>query len=122
MGSRYSETIMEHFLDPKNRGQLENPSGVGVAGTPGQGPYLVFQIAIDDSVVKQARFQCHNCGVTVACGSMLSELVKNKSLDQCNQITSQNLSDALEGVPPDKMHMLSFVLDALKLAISDAAP
>ncbi len=120
MGPRYSETIMEHFMEPRNRGRLEHPSGVGLSGTPGQGPYFVFQIVSDGTHVEQASFQCHNCGVTVACGSMLTELVTNKTLQDCRQITAKDLTDALDGVPPDKMHMVSFVLDALKIALSEA--
>jgi len=100
---------------------MENPTGVGVMGTPGLGPYLVFQIAIVGTRVEQARFQCHNCGVTVACGSALTELVKNKSLDDCCQITEKVLCNALDGVPQDKMHVPTFVLGALKLAIGDVS-
>ncbi len=120
MRSRYSETVMEHFLEPRNRGQLENPSAVGLSGTPGQGPYFVFQFNHDGQYIREAKFQCHNCGVTVACGSMLTELVEHKTLSACRQITQAQLADALGGVPPDKMHMLTFTLEALKNAISES--
>jgi nitrogen fixation NifU-like protein len=119
MGNRYSETIMEHFLEPRNRGQLEHPSGVGLSGTPGQGPYFVLQIVHDGQHIQAAKFQCHNCGVTVACGSVLTEMVVNKPIGECQQITQQQLAEALDGVPSDKLHMLSFAIEALKSALRE---
>lgn len=121
MQSRYSDTITDHFMEPRNGGRLQHPSGTGLSGTPGQGPYFLLQIISDRTHIQNASFQCHNCGVTVACGSMLTELIKQKSLQECNEITPQQLSDALDGVPPDKMHMVTFVIEALRLALGEAS-
>ncbi len=119
MSARFSETLMDHFQDPYNRGQLEHPTGVGVSGVPGQGPYFVIQIKSADRVVTQARFQCHNCGVTVASGSVLTTLVQGKSFEDCLRIDHATLIEALDGVPPDKSHVLEFVLCALRSALSE---
>ncbi len=118
--NRYSDLIMEHFLEPQNRGKLENPSGVGLSGCPGEGPFMVIQIVCVDQIVIDAAFQSHNCGVTVACGSVLTTMILNKSLGQCCQITAKDISEALDGVPLDKMHVPEFAVSALQQAIEEA--
>jgi len=111
---------MEHFMEPQNRGKLENPSGVGLSGCPGEGPFMVFQIVCIDLIVTEAVFQSHHCGVTVACGSVLTTMVLNKSLSQCKLITGKDVSEALNGVPLDKMHVPEFAVSALEQAIKEA--
>ena len=90
---------MEHFLEPRNRGTLTHPDGTGVSGIPGQGPYFVIQLACVDGVIQQARFNCHNCGVTVASGSILTQMILNIRLEQALKISARDISDALGGVP-----------------------
>jgi len=119
--SQYSETVMEHFLEPCNRGALESPSGVGVSGVPGAGPFLVFQIGCTGSTVTSVAFQSHSCGVTVASGSMLTTLVLGKSLDECLLISDNDLETMLGGVPPDKMHVPQFAVLAMRQAVHEAA-
>ena len=119
MSPRYSEEIMEHFLDPQNRGTLSSPSSVGVSGVPGRGPYFLIQIQCRDNAISNASFQCHNCGVTVACGSVLTEVIKGQTLDSCAQIDPDQLSSQLGGIPPDKMHVPEFVIRALRQAIEE---
>lgn len=119
--SRYSETVMEHFLDPRNRGTLSSPAGVGVSGIPGEGPFLVFQVDCTGPTVTSAAFQCHSCGVTVASGSMLTTMVLGKTLDECLQISANDITNALEGVPPDKLHVPQLALIAMKQAVMEAA-
>jgi NifU-like protein involved in Fe-S cluster formation len=111
--AEFSETVMDHFLSPRNQGRLESPTAVGVAGSPGHGPYLVLQLVIEQGLVQTARFQSHNCGATVASGSMLTELVSGKSLDQCRRLTTEDLLDALNGLPPHKRHCADFAMSAL---------
>ncbi|MEX1028257.1 MAG: iron-sulfur cluster assembly scaffold protein [Candidatus Paceibacterota bacterium] len=120
MSSRYSATVMEHFLEPRHRGAFEQPAGVGVSGVPGQGPFFIFQVCCRDGRVREARFQCHNCGVTVASGSILTEMVEGQTLRECQAIDEESLAAALDGVPPDKRHMLHFVLSALNDAVTEA--
>ena len=121
MSNRYSDTIMDHFTDPRHFGTLDEPSGTGVSGVPGRGPYLVFQIELRDGVVTEAAFQCHNCGVTVACGSMLTEMVESKSVAECRTISSGDLAQALDGLPVDKQHVAEFALQALAMALDEAS-
>ena len=118
---RYSETVMEHFLDPQNRGVLVSPSGVGVSGVPGEGPFLVFQIICTASSVSSASFQCHNCGVTVASGSMLTKMLLGKTLEECRPNSAEDIIAALGGIPPDKQHATQFALLAMRQAVEDAA-
>lgn len=112
---------MEHFLDPQNRGSLDSPSGVGVSGVPGEGPFLVFQIACTALVVTSAAFQCHNCGVTVASGSVLTTMVIGKTLEECRQISAEDIAMALGGVPPDKQHAPQFAILAMRQAVEESA-
>ena len=121
MDARYSDTIMDHFLEPRNRGRLAEPTGTGISGVPGAGPYMVFQIRIDDGFVAEVRFQSHNCGVTVACGSMLTEMMMQRPLTECLAITCNDLIRQLHGIPEDKRHVPQFVLAAMQMAVEEAA-
>ena len=120
MTQRFSDTVMEHFLEPRNQGVLTNSTATGISGCPGRGPFVIFQIECTDGYILKARFQSHLCGVTVACGSILTELVENRTFDQCESITCNDLAKSLDGIPPDKLHVPVFVLGALKQAISEA--
>jgi len=116
--TRYSELVMEHFMEPRNRGVLESPDAVGVAGNPGQGPYLVIHLAVLDDRITAVRFQSHSCGATVASGSALTELVSGSTLEECRSIAPQDVIDVLDGLPPDKRHCAGFAVRALAGALS----
>ena len=116
----YSDRIMEHFEDPQNRRTLPHADGVGVVGTPGAGAFMVVQIVVEDGKVRQAAFQSHNCGVSVASGSVLTLLIQNKTLDECLQLTSAEVAASLGGVPTHKLHTPEFAVSALRLAVEDA--
>ena len=96
------------------------PDRVVTSGSPGEGPFMVIQIVCANQIVTDAAFQSHNCGVTVACGSVLTTMILNKSLRQCSQITAKDVSEALNGVPLDKMHVPEFAVNALQQAIEEA--
>lgn len=115
----YSEIMIQHFMEPQNRGSLQVPDGVGISGRPGEGPFFVLQIVCDDSRVIDAKFQSHNCGPTVACGSIITEMIKGKTFADCLSLEPCSLEEALDGIPPDKTHVPIAVLAALKLAIED---
>ncbi len=121
MEHKFSDTLMEHFLDPYCRGRLDNPSGTGVSGCPGSGPYFVLQIRVSDQQIVDVRFQSHNCGVTVACGSMLSQMVLCRSISDCRSITPDELAEHLGGVPPDKTHVPLVAIAALNMAVDEAS-
>lgn len=119
--SRYSEIIMDHFVQPRNRGKLKNPSGVGVVGVPGEGPFLMFQIFCTEEIIASAAFECHNCGVMIASGSILTTITIGKTLQECRLISSDDLVQQLDGVPPDKRHGPRFAIEALRLAIQNSS-
>ena len=79
--ARFSETLMEHFNAPRNTGVIEQPDRVGAAGSPGRGPFMVLSLRVRDGVIADARYQTHGCGVTIAAGSMLTEMILNRSLE-----------------------------------------
>lgn len=116
----YSETIMEHFQNPQNRGAFENAHGAGGAGIPGAGPFMVIQISLIDSMICQAAFQCHNCGVAVAAGSVLTQWILGRTVKECSAIDSNAIISMLDGVPVHKQHFPEFAIRALRLAIEDA--
>lgn len=120
MSDRFSATLMEHFLQPRNRGRLEDASGIGVSGTPGAGPFFLIRVLISDNRVADARFDSHNCGVTVACGSVLTSLVKGLSVDEARELTPEVLEAALDGVPVDKKHVPILAINTLLQAIVEA--
>ena len=112
--ARFSETLMEHFQSPRNSGRMESPDVVGLAGVPGQGRYLVLYVRLAGEQISQAQFECHGCGVTIACGSILTELISGKALTDCERLTAADLVEALDGVPPDRGDCPEFAIHALR--------
>lgn len=119
----YSEKVMEHFQNPRNIGKLKNPSGVGRVGNPTCGDLMELQILVGkkDGVeyVKDAKFQTFGCGAAVATSSMLTEMVKGKTLDEALEISNKAIIEALDGLPPVKKHCSVLAEEALKKAIED---
>ena len=114
---RFSEIVMDHFQSPRNCGRLESPDLVGLAGAPGQSGYLVLHLMVEDDRISAARFQCHNCGATIATGSMLTELILGRTVAECRELTSAELIKALDGLPPDKSHCAGLAIHALRQAL-----
>ena len=83
--ARYSPTVMEHFSEPRNFGRMEGADFVGVAGVPGQGRYLVIYMKLESRRIAEATFHCHGCGATIACGSMLTEMMTGKLAKECRE-------------------------------------
>jgi nitrogen fixation protein NifU and related proteins len=117
--SRFSDIVMDHFNSPRNRRRMEAPDRVGVGGTPGCGPYLILMLRIQDDRVREATCETHGCGVTIASGSMLTEMVVNRSLHGCRQISTEELTEALGGVPSDKAHGPALAVAALRNALQE---
>ena len=115
----FSEIVMDHFLSPRNQGQLDAPTYVGVAGTPGQGPFVVIQLEIAKGIVQAAKFQSHTCGATIASVSLLTEMICGQPIDYCRNLTGQDLIEALDGLPPHKRHCADFAVRALSNALTD---
>jgi nitrogen fixation NifU-like protein len=115
----YSKKVMEHFLNPRNVGEVENADGIGTVGNPVCGDLMQVSIRVEDEIITEIRFKTFGCGSAIATASMVTELAEGKSLDEALEITRQDVADELEGLPPIKMHCSNLAADALHKAIED---
>jgi nitrogen fixation NifU-like protein len=115
----YSAKVMDHFAHPRNVGEIENPDGVGEIGNPVCGDIMKLYIKVKDDRIIDAKFKTFGCGAAIATSSMVTELVKNKTLEEAEKISKQTVADALEGLPTNKMHCSNLAADALHKAIED---
>lgn len=115
----YSEKVMEHFRNPRNVGEIEDPSGVGEVGNPQCGDMMKLYIKIEGDKIVDAKFQTFGCGAAIATSSMVTEMVKGKTLDEALTISNEMVAEALDGLPPVKMHCSVLAEEALKSAIDD---
>ena len=115
----YSEKVMEHFKNPRNVGEIENPDGVGKVGNPVCGDIMELQIKVEDGVIVDARFKTFGCGAAIATSSMVTELIKGKTIDEASKISNRAVAEALGGLPPIKMHCSVLAEEALTKAIED---
>jgi len=116
---QYSEKVMDHFRNPRNVGEIENPDGVGHVGNPMCGDVMELQIKVKDNIIVDAKFRTFGCGAAIATSSMATELVIGKSIDEAQQITNKVVAEALDGLPPVKMHCSNLAEEALEAAIKD---
>jgi nitrogen fixation NifU-like protein len=117
--SQYSEKVMDHFKNPRNVGEIENPDGVGHVGNPVCGDIMELYIKVKDGIIVDARFKTFGCGAAIATSSMVTEIVKGKSIEEALKISNKTVAEALDGLPAIKMHCSVLAEDALKLAIED---
>ena len=124
----YSQKLMDHFSNPRNQGQLTNPSGVGQVGNPVCGDIMKIyldikktgiEINLDKDVINDIKFETLGCGAAIACSSVLTEMAKNKTVSEALKITRANIADELGGVPSPKMHCSVLAADGLKAAIKN---
>lgn len=115
----YSEKVMDHFQHPRNVGEIENADGIGRVGNPACGDIMALYIKVTDGRIVDARFKTFGCGAAIATSSMVTELVKGKTIEEALEISKQTVADALEGLPPTKMHCSNLAADALRAAIED---
>ena len=115
----YNDNVMDHFRNPRNVGELENPDGVGTAGNPVCGDIMELSIKVEDDVIKDVRFRTFGCGAAIATSSMVTELVKNKTIDEALAVSNRAVAEALGGLPPIKMHCSVLAEEALRAAIDD---
>ena len=118
-GSLYSEKVMEHFKNPRNVGEIENPDGIGHVGNSVCGDIMELYIKVNDSTIADARFKTFGCGAAIANSSMVTEMVKGKSMGEALEISNRAVAEALGGLPPIKMHCSVLAEEALKSAIED---
>ena len=117
--SMYSKKVMEHFLNPRNMGVIEDADGVGTAGNPVCGDTMTIYIKVKNGRIVDIKFQTFGCAAAIATSSMITELAKGKTLEEAEKITRDDVADALEGLPPIKMHCSNLAADALRAAIED---
>jgi nitrogen fixation NifU-like protein len=115
----YSEKVKEHFRNPRNVGEIENPDGVGKVGNPVCGDIMELYIKVKEGVIIDAKFKTFGCGAAIATSSMVTELVKNKTIEDALKISNRAVAEALGGLPPIKMHCSVLAEEALKNAIDD---
>lgn len=117
--SQYSKKVMEHFKNPRNVGEIENPDGIGHVGNPVCGDIMELYIKVEDGIIIDAKFKTFGCGAAIATSSMVTEIVKGKSIEEALRISNKTVAEALDGLPALKMHCSVLAEDALKLAIED---
>ena len=116
----YSEKVMDHFANPRNTGVIENASGEGTVGNPTCGDLMTIYIDVDDNeVIQDIKFETFGCGAAIATSSMITEIAKGMTVDEALEITRNDVADALDGLPPIKMHCSNLAADALTEAIKD---
>ena len=115
----YSEKVMEHFKNPRNMGEIKDADGVGTVGNPVCGDMMTIYIKVKDNHLEDIKFKTFGCGAAIATSSMMTELAKGKTLEEALKITRANVADALDGLPPIKMHCSNLAADALRAAIED---
>jgi nitrogen fixation NifU-like protein len=115
----YNDKVMDHFRNPRNVGEVENPDGIGQAGNPVCGDIMELSIKVEGDVIKDVKFKTFGCGAAIATSSMVTELVKNKRIDEALTVSNKAVAEALGGLPPIKMHCSVLAEEALKAAIED---
>ena len=115
----YSEKVLDHFKNPRNVGELEDADGEGTVGNPVCGDMMTMYIKVEDEKIEDIKFKTFGCGAAIATSSMTTELAKGKTLDEAINISRQDVADALDGLPPVKMHCSNLAADALHEAIKN---
>jgi nitrogen fixation NifU-like protein len=115
----YSEKVMDHFMNPRNVGEIENADGEGTVGNPVCGDMMTFYIKVNGDRLEDVKFKTFGCGAAIAVSSMISEMAKGKTIDEAQKITNKNVAEELGGLPSNKMHCSNLGADALHKAIEN---
>ena len=117
----YSEKVMDHFQHPRNMGEIENASGVGTVGNAKCGDIMRIYLDIQDGIIKDAKFKTFGCGAAVATSSMATELIIGKTVEEALKVTNEAVMEALNGLPPVKVHCSVLAEEAIHAALKDYA-
>ncbi|HHY82282.1 MAG TPA: Fe-S cluster assembly scaffold protein NifU [Clostridiales bacterium] len=115
----YSDQVMDHFMNPRNVGEIENPDGVGEVGNAKCGDIMKVFLKIENDIIVDVKFKTFGCGAAIATSSMSTEMIKGKSVDEALALTNKAVAEALGGLPPVKMHCSVLAEHAIKAAIED---
>lgn len=115
----YSEKVMDHFRNPRNLGKMENPDGVGEVGNAKCGDIMKIYLKITDGVIEDVKFNTFGCGSAIASSSMATEMIKGKPIEEALTLTNRAVAEALDGLPPQKLHCSVLAEEAVKAAIDD---
>jgi nitrogen fixation NifU-like protein len=116
---RYSDKVMDHFANPRNVGEIADADGVGTVGNPVCGDVMKIYLKIENDIITDVRFKTFGCGAAIATSSMATELIKGRSIHEAVQLTNKLVAEALDGLPPVKMHCSMLAEQAVKSALND---
>ena len=115
----YSEVVMDHFMNPRNVGTIENADGVGSVGNAKCGDIMKIYLKIENDIIADVKFETFGCGSAIASSSMATEMIKGKSIQDAAALTNKAVAEALEGLPAQKMHCSVLAEEAIKAALKD---
>lgn len=115
----YSEKVMDHFMNPRNVGEIPDANGIGEVGNPVCGDIMKIYLKIEDNRIQDVKFNTFGCGSAIASSSMATELIKGKTLEEAWELTNKAVAEALDGLPPIKMHCSVLAEDAVHKAINN---
>ena len=115
----YSEKVMDHFRNPRNVGKLDNADGVGEVGNAKCGDIMKIYIKVDDGIISDVKFNTFGCGSAIASSSMATEMIKGKSIDDALKLSNRAVVEALDGLPPHKVHCSVLAEEAVRAAVKD---
>ncbi|HKK01027.1 MAG TPA: Fe-S cluster assembly scaffold protein NifU [Desulfuromonadales bacterium] len=115
----YTEKVMDHFSNPRNVGEIENPDGVGEVGNASCGDIMKIFLKVEGGIIKDIKFKTFGCGAAIATSSMVTEMAIGKTLDDAMELSNAAVAEALDGLPPQKLHCSNLAADALHEAIKN---
>jgi len=117
--SPYNEKVMDHFMNPRNVGEIPDANGIGTVGNPVCGDVMKMFLKIENNIIIDIKFKTFGCGAALATSSMVTEMVKGKSIEDALKVTNQAVAEALGGLPPKKLHCSVLAEEALRSALKD---
>ena len=119
MAFTYSEKVMDHFANPRNVGEIENADGIGEVGNSKCGDIMKMYIEVNEGIITDVKFKTFGCGAAIATSSMATELIKGKTIDEALKLTNKAVMEALDGLPPVKVHCSVLAEEAIRSAVAD---